>query len=123
MEKRIQKRSTCASGRGYVPTKPMGFWVAMTVKRGGTYTASAYRATPPQQRTTTYQSPYSYATTKRSSIPELNKGDMIQHTAFGRGMVLSAMKMGGDVLLEIAFDQIGTKKLMVKSASDHIKKL
>jgi DNA helicase-2/ATP-dependent DNA helicase PcrA len=95
----------------------------LTVKKGGTYTASAYRASPPQQRTTTYQSPYSYATTKRSSIPELNKGDMIQHTAFGRGMVLSAMKMGGDVLLEIAFDQIGTKKLMVKSASDHIKKL
>ena len=54
---------------------------------------------------------------------ELNKGDMVQHTAFGRGMVLSVMKMGGDALLEIAFDQLGTKKLMAKSASAHMKKL
>ena len=54
---------------------------------------------------------------------ELNKGDMVQHAAFGRGMVLSIMKMGGDALLEIAFDDIGTKKLMAKTASAHMKKL
>ena len=55
--------------------------------------------------------------------PSLNKGDMVQHTAFGRGLVLSVMKMGGDALLEIAFDEIGTKKLMAKTASNHMKKL
>ena len=54
---------------------------------------------------------------------ELNKGDMVQHTAFGRGLVLSVLKMGGDALLEIAFDQIGTKKLMAKTASAHMKRL
>ncbi len=54
---------------------------------------------------------------------ELNKGDMVEHTAFGRGMVLSVLKMGGDALLEIAFDNIGTKKLMAKTASAHMKKL
>ncbi len=54
---------------------------------------------------------------------ELNKGDMVMHAAFGRGMVLSVMKMGGDALLEIAFDDIGTKKLMAKTASAHMKKL
>ncbi len=54
---------------------------------------------------------------------ELNKGDMVNHAAFGKGMVLSVMKMGGDALLEIAFDQIGTKKLMAKTASAHMKKL
>ena len=56
-------------------------------------------------------------------VLELNKGDMVKHTAFGRGMVLSVMKMGGDALLEIAFDEIGTKKLMAKTASSHMKKL
>ena len=61
--------------------------------------------------------------TQKSSYLELNKGDMVQHAAFGRGMVLSVMKMGGDALLEIAFDQIGTKKLMAKTASAHMKKL
>jgi len=54
---------------------------------------------------------------------ELNPGDMVLHAAFGRGMVLSVMKMGGDALLEIAFDDIGTKKLMAKTASAHMRKL
>ena len=54
---------------------------------------------------------------------QLNKGDMVIHKAFGRGMVLSVLKMSGDALLEIAFDDVGTKKLMAKTASAHMKKL
>ncbi len=54
---------------------------------------------------------------------EFHKGDMVRHTAFGRGMVLSVLKMGGDALLEVAFDQIGTKKLMAKTAAAHMMKL
>ena len=54
---------------------------------------------------------------------ELSKGDMVQHKAFGKGMVLTATPLGGDVLLEIAFDEIGTKKLFAKTASVHMKKL
>ena len=63
------------------------------------------------------------ATPASATYLEVNKGDMVQHAAFGKGMVLSVMKMGGDALLEIAFDQIGTKKLMAKTASAHMKKL
>ena len=37
-------------------------------------------------------------------------------------MVLSVTPMGGDALLEIAFDSVGTKKLMLKSASAHMTK-
>lgn len=68
---------------------------------------------------------YSSFNTPPASAPTLNlsKGDMVQHTAFGKGMVLSVMKMGGDALLEIAFDQVGTKKLMAKTASAHMRKL
>ena len=64
-------------------------------------------------------------TAKASAAPviELNKGDMVQHTAFGKGMVLSVMKMGGDALVEIAFDNVGTKRLMLKSAANHMTKL
>ena len=54
---------------------------------------------------------------------ELQKGDMAEHTAFGRGMVLTVVKVGGDALLEIAFDEIGTKRLLAKTASAHMKKL
>ena len=60
---------------------------------------------------------------KQSSFLELNQGDMVLHAAFGKGMVLSVLKMSGDALLEIAFDDIGTKKLMAKTASAHMKKL
>jgi len=54
---------------------------------------------------------------------ELNKGDMIQHKAFGRGLVLTATPVGGDTLLEIAFDGVGTKRMFAKTASVHMKKL
>ena len=68
-------------------------------------------------------STYTPKSAASGSYLELNKGDMVRHAAFGRGMVLSVMKMGGDALLEIAFDDIGTKKLMAKTASAHMKKL
>lgn len=54
---------------------------------------------------------------------QYQQGETVLHTAFGKGMILSVMKMGGDALLEIAFDDIGTKKLMAKTASAHMKKL
>ena len=56
-------------------------------------------------------------------LPEFGKGDMVQHKSFGRGMVLSVMKMGNDALLEVAFDNIGTKRLMARTACVHMKKL
>ena len=62
-------------------------------------------------------------TKQNAAFLELNKGDMVLHAAFGKGLVLSVMKMGGDALLEIAFDDIGTKKLMAKTASVHMKTL
>ena len=87
----------------------------------GGYVTAKYNYATVQK--TSYKSAYSAPSNTKSTYLEFNKGDMVQHTAFGRGMVLSVMKMGGDALLEIAFDQIGTKKLMAKTASAHMKKL
>ena len=56
-------------------------------------------------------------------LMQLRQGDMVEHTAFGKGMVLSVRPMGGDALVEVAFDQVGAKKLMLKSAGSHMKKL
>ena len=56
-------------------------------------------------------------------IMQLQQGEMVEHTAFGKGMVLSVRPMGGDALVEVAFDTVGTKKLMLKSAASHMKKL
>lgn len=63
------------------------------------------------------------SSTKDTAYLELSKGDMVQHSAFGRGLVLSVLKMSNDALLEIAFDQVGTKKLMARTASAHMKKV
>ena len=56
-------------------------------------------------------------------LMQLQKGDMVEHTAFGRGMVLSVRPMGGDALAEVAFYKVGAKKLMLRSAGAHMKKL
>ena len=59
-----------------------------------------------------------------NAIPmDFHKGDMVRHKAFGKGMILSIQKMGGDALVEIAFDNVGTKRLMMKSAAAHMTKL
>ena len=61
---------------------------------------------------------------KRAAAPvvQLQAGDGVVHDAFGRGMVLSVRPMGGDALLEVAFDKVGTKKLMLRAASQHLTK-
>ena len=39
-------------------------------------------------------------------------GEEVVHRVFGRGMIVSLKPMGNDVLMEIAFDKVGTKKIM-----------
>ncbi len=43
-------------------------------------------------------------------------GDRVEHKTFGQGLILSAKAVGGDMILEIAFDDVGTKKIMAKMA-------
>ena len=57
-----------------------------------------------------------------AALPSFQKGDRVVHTAFGPGLITGFTPMGGDVLIEIAFDQGGTKKLMLKAAAQHMTK-
>ena len=52
---------------------------------------------------------------------QIQAGETVEHDAFGRGLVLSVRTMGGDALVEVAFDSVGTKKLMLKMAAQHLK--
>jgi DNA helicase-2/ATP-dependent DNA helicase PcrA len=52
----------------------------------------------------------------------VNKGDAITHKSFGRGVVIAVTPMGNDAMLEIAFDESGTKKLMRNHASKFLSK-
>ena len=60
-----------------------------------------------------------------SSAPlmKLQPGESVSHDAFGKGMVLSVRPMGNDALIEVAFDKVGTKKLMLKAAGSHLTKM
>ena len=55
--------------------------------------------------------------------PDYRVGDTVLHKAFGRGMILSVRKAGNDALLEVAFDEKGTRKLMANTAAAFMKKL
>ncbi len=125
-ERMLYGRTNAAIASRFLKELPEG-----DIVRKGGYTA-AERVSQPRyggwgsETYGNYRKPaYTQPAAQTVSAPmlELNKGDMVQHAAFGRGLVLTVVKMGGDALLEIAFDQIGTKKLMAKTASAHMKKL
>ncbi len=44
------------------------------------------------------------------------KGDIVSHSKFGRGIVLNAKQYGKDTLVEVNFDTVGTKQLMANFA-------
>lgn len=93
----------------------------------------ARRPAYPQSRPGYSQTPSRPARSKQSilkaaaksapPLPDFRKGEMVMHKAFGKGMILSLSKMGNDALIEVAFDNVGTKKLMLRSAAQYMEKL
>ena len=49
-------------------------------------------------------------------LPDIKTGDTVLHRKFGKGMVVLASPLGNDILVEVAFESCGTKKLMAKAA-------
>ncbi|MBQ9808114.1 MAG: UvrD-helicase domain-containing protein [Ruminococcus sp.] len=47
---------------------------------------------------------------------EYTAGEKVQHNIFGEGTILSVKKMANDAMLEIAFEKVGTKKIMANYA-------
>ena len=50
-------------------------------------------------------------------------GDLVRHKAFGAGKIIKMTPMGGDFLIEVAFEKLGTKKLMLRAAAQHMEKI
>ncbi len=63
------------------------------------------------------------ASASAAPLPNFAKGDTVRHDTFGVGMVLSVLPTGNDAMLEIAFDSVGTKRLMARTAAARMKKL
>ncbi len=54
--------------------------------------------------------------TQKSTEVDFSAGDRVHHNVFGDGTVLKVTKMSNDRLLEVAFDSVGTKKIMAAFA-------
>ena len=90
-------------------------------------TVGEYKKKPAQPATYVTRGgvdPNSYATRYGGIQPKaaptqtatFSAGDQVMHPMFGKGLILSATKMGADTLYEVAFDTVGTKKLMATFA-------
>lgn len=68
---------------------------------------------------TSKPSPALAASAQKNNEGEREKfaaGDTVKHMTFGVGLIISAKDMGSDTLYEIAFEKVGTKKLMATYA-------
>ena len=55
--------------------------------------------------------------TAQAAPPAFRVGDQVEHKSFGKGRITAMTPMGGDFLVEIAFEQSGAKRLMLRAAS------
>ena len=79
------------------------------INLGGTQRAQNLRPTLPKKQ-------------ESAALSSFVKGDSISHKAFGNGIITQITHVGGDALAEIAFEGVGTKRLMLKAAAQHMKK-
>lgn len=56
------------------------------------------------------------AAKREQVVLDFSVGDTVSHKVFGTGMVLSMTPMGNDTLVEVAFEKVGTKKIMANFA-------
>ncbi|MGI6280173.1 MAG: ATP-dependent helicase [Acutalibacteraceae bacterium] len=101
--------STYQSGYSYTSTPSYG------VSQGRSYIRTA-------ETTNNFakQKP-SYSTTISKTKPDgaavqYTVGQQVEHKTFGNGFILSVTPLGSDTMLEIAFDKVGTKKIMANYA-------
>lgn len=78
----------------------------------GVYSRAAYNKTASAKPFGSY----SAAKPVEKSVFQYAVGQRVEHKTFGEGMILTVSPMGSDTLLEIAFDNAGTKKLMAAYA-------
>ena len=62
-----------------------------------------------------------HAGTAQKETVTYTAGERVAHNIFGEGTIVSVKKMANDSMLEIAFEKVGTKKIMANYAK--LKKL
>lgn len=83
--------------------------------KGENKVPTGYRGSTLQQQMSR-NSVFSNKVFEDDEVGVFNVGERVYHKIFGEGMVLKATQMSNDTMLEVAFDKVGTKKLMAKFA-------
>ncbi len=93
---------------GYSGGRESGGFTGFNSYKGG----SSY--TPAAKATATFKNSFTGGEKKENAAAEVaySVGQQVSHKTFGKGMILRVTPMGADSLLEIAFDSVGTKKIM-----------
>ena len=93
---------------------PMSVTEDVTVK---TYKAPSSKI--PRHSSSTSQNAHRFGqagNTASKPSADYKVGDTVLHKSFGTGTILTLQPMGNDILMEIAFDKAGTKKMMANFA-------
>lgn len=82
---------------------------------GSSYTSSSKIGSARQSSNSAHKFGQAGNAAQKSNV-DYNVGDTVSHKSFGTGTILTITPMGGDMLLEVAFDKAGTKKMMANYA-------
>ncbi len=80
-------------------------------------TVSAYSYQPQAKRPSPFSvEPVGRAVKAEPSAIDFKVGDTVSHRVFGSGMVVSMTPMANDMLVEVIFEKVGTKRIMANFA-------
>lgn len=82
---------------------------------GSSYTTSSKIGSARQSSNSAHKFGQAGNAAQKSNV-DYKVGDTVSHKSFGTGTILTITPMGGDMLLEVAFDKAGTKKMMANYA-------
>ncbi len=85
------------------------------VRGGSSYTSSSKIGSARQSSNSAHKFGQAGNAAQKSNV-DYKVGDTVSHKSFGTGTILTITPMGGDMLLEVAFDKAGTKKMMANYA-------
>ncbi len=83
-----------------------------TLVKPKTLIRNSYNSTSQSTKPVTSGFGVGFNANNKKSTDTFIVGETVTHRVFGKGMIVSLRPMGNDTLMEIAFEKVGTKKIM-----------
>lgn len=93
------------------------------IPKGRSFSDTTFGAEQRPAQTQSKFRPVITSETASAPLPDYKTGDSVMHKSFGEGEIINMTAMGGDHLVEISFNSVGTKRLMLKAAARLMQKL